>query len=103
MFDPVLRLNRLKQELADPHVGVVLLDFITGPGVHRDPVMPFVPLIREHRDICFIATVCGAQGDPQDVEEARKALAEAGCIVADSNAQSARLAAHMMTLLERRG
>ncbi len=100
VFDPYLRLRRLNEELSDPEVGVILLDFITGPGVSHDPVMPFVPAIREHPEICFIANICGAKGDPQNVEEAARELKGAGCFVAGSNAESAELASMIMTLLE---
>ncbi len=103
VFDPYLRLRRVEQEVADPSVGVILLDFITGPGVHRDPILPFVPAIKDHPEICFIATVCGAEGDPQNIGEATAALRDAGCVVAGSNAESAELASRVMALLEKRG
>lgn len=102
VFDPALRLRRLEKELEDPEVAVVLLDFITGPGVHPDPILPFVPLLRRHKDIVFIVTLCGAQGDPQDIAGAGKALGEAGAVVAASNRESARLASALMAALQRR-
>ncbi len=102
VFDPQLRLQRLQQELSDPEVAVILLDFITGPGVHPNPILPFVPVIAAHPEVVFIATICGAKGDPQDIVKAREALEKAGAVVADSNHQSARLAAAWMTALEGR-
>lgn len=102
VFDPALRLKRLEQELTDHEVGVVLLDFITGPGVHADPIMPFVPAIKAHPEVSFVAAICGAEDDPQDIVSARRALEEAGCIVVDSNYQSAWIASTMMALLEGR-
>lgn len=102
VFDPALRLRRLQRELEDPEVAVVLLDFITGPGVHHDPIMPFIPTIEKHRDVVFITTLCGGEGDPQDITAAREALVKAGAIVADSNEQSARLAAALMAALDGR-
>lgn len=102
VFDPALRVKRVMQEIRDPQVAVVLLDFITGPGVAPDPIMPYVDLCAQHRDIIFIATICGAEGDPQDIVSAREALRKAGVIVADSNYQSARLAAAMMAALDGR-
>jgi len=102
VFDPALRIQRLEQELADPRVAVVLLDFITGPGMSRNPILPFVPIIRKHPEVVFITAICGAKGDPQNIEEAQKALAEAGAMVAKSNRQSARLAATLMAELDRR-
>ncbi len=102
VFDPQLRLSRLQEELTDPEVAVILLDFITGPGVHQNPILPFVPVIAAHPEVVFIATICGAQGDPQDIAGAREALTQAGAIVADSNHQSARLAAAWMAALQGR-
>ena len=102
VFDPTLRLRRLERELEDPELAVVLLDFITGPGVAMNPILPYAALCGERRDVIFIATLCGAEGDPQDIRAAREALVRAGVIVADSNYQSARLAAAMMAALEGR-
>ena len=102
VFDPSLRLKRLQKELDDPEVAVVLLDFITGPGVSPNPILPFVPVIREHPEVVFITAICGAKGDPQDIAAARDALIEAGAVVADSNYQSARLAAALMAGLHGR-
>ncbi len=102
VFDPQLRLHRLEQELSDPEVAVVLLDFITGPGVHKNPILPFIPIFRKHPEVIFITTICGAEGDPQDISKACDALLDAGVIVADSNYQSARLAAVLMSELDRR-
>jgi len=102
VFDTALRLKRLKQELTDPQVAVVLLDFITGPGVHANPIEPFAKLCNAHRKVIFIATICGAEQDPQNIEAARKILEDAGVLVADSNYQSARLAAAIIQALDRR-
>ena len=102
VFDPQLRLKRLTRELADPQVAVVLLDFITGPGVSRDPILPFAPLIAAHPEVAFITSICGAKGDPQDIAAAREALLAAGATVAASNYQSAKLAAAMMAALHGR-
>ncbi len=102
IFDPSLRLKRLERELGDPQVAVVLLDFITGPGVSLNPILPFVPLIASHPEVAFITTICGAQGDPQDIAAARRALEGVGAVVADSNYQSARLAAALMAGLDGR-
>ncbi len=102
VFDPGQRLSRLEQELEDPETAVILLDFITGPGVHENPIMPFIPFIRKHPEVIFIATICGADGDPQDIAAAREELEKNGAVISDSNYQSARLAAALISALERR-
>ncbi len=102
VFDPSLRLARLCQELQDPEVGVVLIDFITGPGVAADPITAFARECSKHPEIVFISSICGSMGDPQNVEEKEKLLLDAGVIVMKSNYQSAKLASAMMNELERR-
>ena len=102
VFDPSLRLCRLRKELEDPEVGVVLLDFITGPGVAADPITAFAEECAKHPEIVFISTICGSFEDPQNVVEKEKLLKDAGVIVVKSNYQSAKLASAMMNELDRR-
>ena len=106
VFDSRIRVNRLKKELADPQVAVIMLDFITGPGVDKDPFTPVADLCREAlssgRHICFIASICGSEEDPQNVGEMTRLLRDSGVIVTGSNYQSTKLASLMMAALERR-
>ena len=102
VFDPSLRLARLRQELQDEEVGVVLLDFITGPGVAADPITAFACECKKHPEIVFISCICGSLEDPQNVAEKEKLLVDAGVIVVKSNYQSAKLASAMMNELDRR-
>ena len=102
VFDPGLRLKRLCQELEDPEVAVVLLDFITGPGVAYDPITSFAKECAKHPNIIFISNICGSLEDPQNVVEKQKLLEKSGVIVTKSNYQSSRLASALMNALERR-
>lgn len=106
VFNPELRVKRLKKEIADPEVAVILMDFITGPGVARDPFSSHIKAIREAREqgcpIVFISNICGSKNDPQDIEAKVRQLKEAGVIITGSNYESARLASAMMDELERR-
>lgn len=104
VFDPSLRLKRLRRELADPQVGVILLDFITGPGVAFDPITSFAEECKKYRDkgLVVISSICGSLEDPQDVAAKQKLLEEAGVIVTPSNYQSTKLASAMMNALDRR-
>lgn len=102
VFDPSLRLSRLRKELQDEEVGVVLLDFITGPGVAADPITVFANECALHPEIVFISTICGSLEDPQNVAQKEKLLQDAGVIVVKSNYQSAKLASAMMNELNRR-
>lgn len=108
VFDPSLRLKRFYKELEDPEVAVILLDFITGPGVHEDPITPFVrayekEVIEKGRTVTVIASICGSMEDPQKVGEKADLLRRAGIIVTDSNYQSTRLASALMEELAKRG
>ena len=102
VFDPALRLKRLRQELSDPEVAVILLDFITGPGVAFDPITAFATECAKHPSVVFISNICGSLEDPQDVAAKQKLLEEAGVIVTKSNYQSSRLASALMNALDRR-
>ena len=87
---------------------MILLDFITGPGVHPDPITPFVRAYEEKvlargKKLVVISSICGSREDPQNVEEKAKLLRKAGVLVMPSNYQSARLAGLMMRKLAERG
>jgi FdrA protein len=91
MIDPSLRTERLRREAADPDVGVVLLDVVLGYGAHPDPAEELAPAIRDARAQVIVA-LCGAAGDPQDLDAQRRRLGEAGAVVTRSNAHAARIA-----------
>ena len=102
MFDPTQRVERLRQELADPEVALVAMDIILGPGVAPDPASCYVPLMRSRPDVIYVCAVCGGEGDPQGKEDIARMLREAGAVVADSNYESARLCAMICRQLGRR-
>jgi FdrA protein len=108
VFDPAIRLKRFEQEAKNPEVAVIMLDFITGPGVHEDPVTPFAEVCKSVMKarggaITFISNICGSYEDPQNIVEKEKLLLDAGVIVTKSNYQSTKLASALITALERRG
>lgn len=107
VFDPELRLKRFRQEAADSETAVILLDFITSPGVHENPVSPFARACTEairtrNGDLTIIASICGSENDPQNVKKCERELAEAGVIVTPSNHQSTKLASALMRVLDNR-
>ena len=83
MIDNDLRVRRIRQELADPEVGMILLDVVLGEGSHPDPASELVPVIAEVREknIEVVAMVIGTEDDPQDLESQMQRLAEAGTLV----------------------
>ena len=106
VFDPEIRLKRFRQELQDDEVAAILLDFITGPGVAKEPVKEFAIEAKKaiaEKHITVISNICGSAEDPQNIELQAKMLRDAGVIVTDSNYQSARLAAALMSALNERG
>jgi FdrA protein len=84
MIDQDLRIRRLKQEAADPEVGMVLLDVVLGVGSHADPASELAPAVSEalaRDDLEIVALVVGTDEDPQDLEKQVAALEEAGAAV----------------------
>lgn len=100
VFDPTQRVQRFRQELADPEVGLIAMDIILGPGVAPDPASCYVPLMQSRPDVVYVCAVCGGEGDPQNKAAVKAMLAQAGAIVADSNYESARLCAKICQVLE---
>ena len=71
MIDPDLRLRRLRQEAADPEVGLILLDVVLGEGAHADPageLVPVVAAIRAAGGPEIAAVVIGTDLDSQGLQ-----------------------------------
>ena len=84
MIDPDLLLRRLRQEAADPEVGVVLLDVVLGHGACADPAERLAPAIedaRRVRKLAVIAVVIGTDEDPQGLDVQVERLRDAGAEV----------------------
>lgn len=92
MIDNDLRIRRMKQEAADPEVGMILFDVVLGEGSHPDPASELVPVIKElgekrletivpetkRSGIEFVAVVIGTDDDPQNVQSQVEQLQDAG-------------------------
>jgi FdrA protein len=99
MIDPRLRSEKIEEAGEDPQVAVLLLDIVLGYASHPDPAGALVPAIRAAREaarrggrgLAVIASVCGTPGDPQGLSSQRAILADAGVVVAASNARAAHL------------
>jgi FdrA protein len=93
MIEPAVRDRVLADALEDAEVGVVLLDVVLGYGGHPDPAGHLArSLAGRRRGPLILASVTGTEADPQPRNEQVRKLAEAGVIVADSNADAAMLA-----------
>lgn len=94
MIEPSVRDQPMREALADPAVGVVLIDVVLGFGGHMDPAGHLASLLRGRAGAgpLVIGSVTGVEDDPQGLSAQTRKLQEAGVIVAPSNADAAMLA-----------
>ena len=102
MIEPELRNRHLERALRQKGVGVVLLDVVIGYGAHADPAGLIADVVRNSGKL-VIASVTGTEGDPQVYSTQVRILERAGVVVAESNAQAARLAASAVSASMLRG
>jgi FdrA protein len=101
MIDSRLRFDRILAEGQDPHVAILLLDFVLGFNASPDPAGELVPAIQEAKGaakkrggfLSVVASICGTEGDPQNFPQQVKVLEEAGAAVFPSSAQAAQFCA----------
>ncbi len=98
MIDPEARIDLLRDQASDPAVAAVLLDVVIGDGAHPDPAATLAPVAAEiaASGAAVVAYVLGTGRDPQDFEQQRSIMREAGCIVAETNARAALAAAALV-------
>jgi FdrA protein len=97
MIDPSLRLKHLQEVAGDASIGVILLDIVLGYCSHLDPASVYAPAIRAAREqakqagrqLRFVVSLCGTEGDPQRLSLQSRQLREAGAEVYTSNAEAA--------------
>jgi FdrA protein len=100
MIDYRLRTERIVEEMSDPGTAVLLLDVVLGFGSNANPAAELVPALKaarsaaekEGRAFICVGHICGTDNDPQDLKAQSTALASAGMILSESNAQAVRLA-----------
>lgn len=100
MIDPSNRIQRFLTEVADPEVGVIVLDFELGYGANPDPVGVMLPALKEAkakaleagRHLEILAYVQGTELDPQGFDEQVSKLTEAGVTWASSSTNTGLLA-----------
>lgn len=108
MIDPSLRNERLLAEANDPTTAVLLFDVVLGYGAADDPTTELLEILDQcrttaadaGRSLPVIVHVCGTDDDPQHRSGVVAALQNAGVLVAGSNAEAARMAAHLATQLD---
>jgi succinyl-CoA synthetase alpha subunit len=97
MIEPAVRDAELARAIADPQVGVLLVDLVLGYGAHADPAGRFREAwlrltIGNRNRPTIVASVTGTDGDPQGLAQQREILSGIATVCA-SNADAARLAA----------
>ncbi|WP_455141266.1 acyl-CoA synthetase FdrA [Candidatus Hodarchaeum mangrovi] len=99
MIDQTERTRRFLQEVTDPQVAVILIDFVLGFGSHINPVEDMMEALtawkNQNHKIFVVAHVCGTELDPQDYEGIIKTLKNLGVYIMPSNAQAALLASYI--------
>ncbi len=96
MIDSTMRSKRILSEGRDPSIAILLLDFILGYNASMDPVGDLLDAILEAKQIkkgqggelTVVASICGTDKDPQEMDLQDKLLREAGVIVFQSNAKA---------------
>lgn len=94
MLDNDLRLRRLKQEAADPQVGLILLDIVLGEGAHADPASELAPAVEQAlrdagaRGLEIVVMVIGTDEDPQGLAGQVERFRAAGAVVFDDPARA---------------
>ncbi len=105
MIDFDLRRRRLRQEAADPEVGLILLDVVLGEGAHADPAGELAPEIeraldearKEGRTLEIAILVIGTDEDPQDLATQISTLERAGARVCRTVGELVEHAAERLT------
>ena len=100
MIDNDLRARYIATAGRETTAAVVVMDVVIGYGAHPDPGSELGEAVRsakqeakeQGRELIVITNVTGTQDDPQDLNGTIKKLEEAGAVVCETNAQSARLA-----------
>ncbi len=96
MIDPAARIEFLEDAGADPRVAVIIMDLVLGHGAHPDPAGIFAPIcqrIMEAGGPQIVVYVLGTDLDPQHYTSQVATLSQAGCLVPQTNARAAALAA----------
>ncbi len=86
MIDPQLVAEHLVRAARDREVGSILLDVVLGDGAHPDPAAILAPVVARAlqaagRDLEVVVALVGTDEDPQDLEDQRARLEEAGARV----------------------
>lgn len=94
MIEPGVRNEHVGRALADPDVGIILVDVVLGYGAHANPAAVLLESDVSRKTV--IASIIGTEQDPQVRSRQSALLQAAGVLVAPSNAYAAELAASLV-------
>ncbi|MCF8009476.1 MAG: acyl-CoA synthetase FdrA [Halanaerobiales bacterium] len=105
MIEPSLRNERMVQEAEDKKIAVVLLDVVLGYGSHMDPAGEVAKAIKEAKEtvktrggyLSVIASVCGTEKDPQNLQAQEEKLRQVGAKVLPTNVQAVRVVSKILS------
>src|SRR6056297_1671230 len=105
MIEPSLRNDRLLKEAEDKEIAVVLLDVVLGYGSHMDPAGEVAKAIKEAKEkvaerggyLSVIASVCGTEKDPQNLQAQEEKLRQVGAKVLPTNVQAVRVVSKILS------
>ena len=104
MMDFDLRNKRIIQEANDIETAIILFDLVLGYGAHADPIGEIIPTLKEAKsiakDISFICSVCGTEGDPQNRKNVISILEENDILVLPTNASAAEVVSEILKKIE---
>jgi FdrA protein len=94
MIDPTVRNIRLKQEMNDKSVGLIMMDVMLGYASNADPAGAIINTVNQSKSVPpIIAHVCGTEQDPQGLNVQTEKLKSSGINVFTSNAEMSFVAA----------
>jgi succinyl-CoA synthetase alpha subunit len=104
MIDSTMRNQRILSEGQDPTVAVILLDFILGFNASMNPVGELLDSIlvakqarkEQGGELTVVASICGTDRDPQDLDLQSEMLEDAGVILFQSNARAALFCSELL-------
>jgi len=108
MIDSRLRCERILAETQDPQMAILLLDLILGHNASHDPAGELLPSIQEAQNrvkqkggsLTVVASVCGTEGDSQDLKRQTAQLEEAGVLAFASSGRAAFFSARLAATLQ---
>lgn len=110
MIDPTLRLDFLNKMALEKNTKIIIFDVVLGYGSKDDMTDILVEEIEKikqklkelNKEVYFVASVCGTSKDPQNYDEEKLKLINAGVIVRDSNASAIKKVISMYKVLNHR-